>query len=131
MIQIAAGVFGADQPSCARMFALAVRAWTELKGLPIRQISMCCSPSEMPVIAVSISEAMAMSKQEVEAAVAQILISEEQEPRMDKIPATHTKYQRDRGEPPPDDSKGVFRYPTLAAFKLPMLLTREFLHFDI
>merc|ERR1719343_530573 len=46
-VQISAGVFGADQASCAEMFALAVRAWVAITGAKIlKKVIMCCGNEE-------------------------------------------------------------------------------------
>ena len=42
-MQISAGVFAADQPKCAEMFALAVRAWVEVR--PLTATSHPCASS--------------------------------------------------------------------------------------
>ena len=42
LVQLSAGVFSADQPKCAEMFALAVRAWVEVRSLSQRPPGILC-----------------------------------------------------------------------------------------
>ena len=141
LIQIATGVFSADQPSCARMFALALRAWavsaaTELSYVAcggLRQVTMCCGDEAQHVkLVTALVWADGLSAQETEAEVAGVLIDETAGCWMDSVPAVHTAAQKALGEQP-DDSVTPFKYPSLAAkrlFTLASLRTQEVLHFE-
>ena len=141
-IQIATGVFKADQPSCARMFALALRAWavsaaTELSETAsggVRQVTMCCGDAaQHAVLVAALKWAGSLSDAETEAEVAGVLIDETAGCWMDFVPAVHTAAQKTQGEQP-DDSATPFKYPSLAAkgsFTLASLQTQEVLHFEL
>ena len=141
LIQIATGVFSADQPSCARMFALALRAWAvsaaaELSDAAsggVRQVTMCCGDAAQHIVLVAaLGWAGGLSNAETEAEVAGVLIDETAGCWMDSVPAVHTAAQKTQGEQP-DDSARPFKYPSLAArgsFTLASLQTQEVLHFE-
>ena len=142
LIQIATGVFSADQPSCARMFALALRAWAvsvaaELSDAAsggMRQVTMCCGDAaQHAVLVAALGWAGGLSDAETEAEVAGVLIDEMAGCWMDSVPAVHTAAQKTQGEQP-DDSATPFKYPSLAdkgSFTLASLQTQEVLHFEL
>ena len=141
LIQIATGVFSADQPSCARMFALALRAWavsaaaelSDAASSGVRQVTMCCGDAAQHIVLVAaLGWAGGLSNAETEAEVAGVLIDETAGCWMDSVPAVHTAAQKTQGEQP-DDSATPFKYPSLAArgsFTLASLQTQEVLHFE-
>jgi len=132
LVQISAGVFAADQPKCAEMFALAVRAWSEAvaseSSALVRGVTMMCSEQESASIVAALKAAKAMSRDEAEAAVARVLFGEGSQCFLDRVPRAHTIGQKAK-EQPPDDSDAPFAYPSLAPFSFATLLSREFLHF--
>ena len=141
MIQIATGVFIADQPACAKMFALALRAWavsaaaelSDTASCGLRQVTMCCvDAAQHSVLVAALSWAGSLSDAEVEAGVVDVLIDEAKGCWMDYVPAVHTAAQKTGGVRP-DDSATPFKYPSLATkglFTLDSLRTREVLHFE-
>merc|ERR1711879_701928 len=123
--------------SCARMFALALRAWVAIVGSAgaktLSQLTLCCDNDEQKTIILSeLQTARAMSDSRIEASVRDVLFGTEG-CYLDRVPEVHTIEQKDNGTPP-DDSITPFKYPSLGElthFELSSLLSREWLHFDL
>merc|ERR1712187_579283 len=147
-VQISTGVFGADQMSCARMFALAVRAWDAIGGTTyesrLTQLTMCCDSKEQEAtLLTELQKAKAMSDSVIETAVEKVLFGTK-DCWLDQVPKVHTIAQKEAGILP-DDSITPFKYAPLGdgfrlsllpfwkakPFALIQLLSHEFLHFSI
>jgi len=147
-VQISTGEFNADQQSCTRMFALAVRAWDAIGGTTYRsrltQLTMCCDNKEQEaMILIELQKVKAMNDSDIDAAVEKVLFGTKA-CWLDQVPEVHTIAQKEAGILP-DDSIKPFKYTSLGGgFRLSFLpfwkadpfariqlLSHEFLHFPI
>lgn len=129
-VQISAGVFEADQASCADMFALAMRAWVAIRGLSsLKKVIMCCgNEEEERSLMAALLRVSEMSDTVVEDEVRKVLGTEVF--WLDTVPQVHTIEQKEAGQVP-DDGIPAFVHPSFmeASFPRSLLLSREFLHF--
>merc|ERR1712176_536371 len=120
-VQISAGVFGADQASCAEMFALAVRAWVAIRGASsLKKVIMCCGDEEEErSLMVALLRVSDMSDIDVEDEVRKVVGTDVFWPS--KVPQVHTIEQKE-ADKAPDDSISAFDYPSFAQPSFPISL---------